>query len=539
MTITEISTLRKNGKLEQATAAAEELFASRPDKFSAGALYWCLYEKSKSLAGNELEELYHRMKELIDVHCPDDEIMLKSLPNVARRLPANDNLRSLADDAKNNRNALAACRRLDELFRKGELPDWFRNEYGWAIFNTLKATDVNDAPNRKYLLHNYLKLELPRPSMLHSLILREAVKVEANTPREFRIRDFIALWGLENLQPDDWQSYKSENGNVSPSLVERLAIVYAKEMVTDRVQPSPEFCQMLDKALAQNPDNEHLIRAKANIYVVENQPQEAVKLYKNAILLYPSKQYLWKGCSELVDDPELRIALLCKAVNINVDESFLGKCRLALANLLIGKQLHSAAKAELDKIRHTYEAHGWALRWEFQSTERALPAGTAASDNSDLYAHYFAIADEFIYSDLPEKYAVKASERMVDDRNRPGRKVALWELATETDKLYLRKPRKYGLTQPVPDGAVLRYKVKGDRIVWIRACETAPQLDWLRVAEGGVALRTDRKGNPYAIVDGIFVPARLLKDVAEGANVVVTGTRQPDGRWAAVAVNLA
>lgn len=45
MTIKEITALRKAGQLEGALRVAEEEFAAHPDKFTAGALFWCLFEE--------------------------------------------------------------------------------------------------------------------------------------------------------------------------------------------------------------------------------------------------------------------------------------------------------------------------------------------------------------------------------------------------------------------------------------------------------------------------------------------------------------
>ena len=77
---------------------------------------------------------------------------------------------------------------------------------------------------------------MPKPSILHSLILGEAIKVEQNTPLQFRIRDFIRIWGLENLREEDWEQYRSEEGNTLPSTVEKLIGVYTKELKTDGVE---------------------------------------------------------------------------------------------------------------------------------------------------------------------------------------------------------------------------------------------------------------------------------------------------------------
>lgn len=47
MTIREITALRRSGQLSEALQAAEAEFAQNANKFTAGALFWCLNDLLK------------------------------------------------------------------------------------------------------------------------------------------------------------------------------------------------------------------------------------------------------------------------------------------------------------------------------------------------------------------------------------------------------------------------------------------------------------------------------------------------------------
>ena len=51
---------------------------------------------------------------------------------------------------------------------------------------------------------------------------------------------------------------------------------------------------------------------KATVLISQGKIQEALKYYKNLILQFPSKFYLWHQTAELIEDIDTKIGLLCK-----------------------------------------------------------------------------------------------------------------------------------------------------------------------------------------------------------------------------------
>lgn len=486
MTTQEIAALRKAGKLQEALDAAEKAFSANANKYTARMLFWCLNDLLRQQDRTEAATTRSRMETLYHDYCPGDTFMANTL--------------------------------------------------GWMVYPELKNMQVCDANGRKALLNKYLKLDTERPSKLHSAILGEAVKVEKNTPLQFRIRDFVRLWGLENLRPEDWEQFRTDNGHTASSLVEKLISVYAKELKTDAVEAPEEFVALLDEALAKFPNNQYLPLYKAYVLRAKGDVDAALNYYKELILKSPSKVFQWAQASELVEDFDMKIALLCKALSYGRDEQFLGRIRIKLASLLIQKGLPSNARYEMEKYRKTHLDMHWGLKPKFWEVYNQVSGAELPQSNDALYAEYAPKGDEFIYSSLPTLLAVKVADKLVDDRNHPGKKTAVWTLRTETDTIWLRKPTKLGLDRHTPNGAAFDIRLHDGKIVWIKPHEGAIEAPWVKEAVGEVHLRTGRTGKPYAIIAGAYVRDRLLRGVNDGHKVRIRALKQDNDRWQAISL---
>ena len=537
MTIKEITALRKSGQLSQALAAAENEIAQNANNYTASALFWCLKDLAKQQDRVDALATLERMQSLYETCCGGDELMQKALAAVSRMLqPLFGDIKDLTEKAKAGENVYTEYKAIEELFKNNKLDETLYLDFGWLVYYVLKHTPLTDAHIRKVLLSNYLKLNLPKPSVLHSLILTEAIKVEQNTPLQFRIRDFISLWGLDNLREEDWEQFHTDDGKTLPSSVEKLIGVYAKELKTDHVESPEEFIQLVDKALERYPKSQNMPYFKASVLISQGKTDEALAYYKDLILRFPSKFDLWDHAAELIDDIDTKIGLRCKALTCGTDDEFVGGVRLRLADLLMQKNLMSNAKYELDRFRSTYENKGWRLKSEYWQMQKQLQDVQPSDDNAGMYARFAANADEFIYSALPVNLAIKVAESLNDDRNHPGRKIMTWILRTDKSVVRLRKPAKFGLNKRTPNGVAFDVKMQGDKIVWIKSHIGSISEPWVKVLSGEVRLRTDRNGKKYSIIAGSYVGGALLKDVNEGQSVKILTLLQKDDRWSAVSL---
>lgn len=535
MTIKEITALRKSGQLAEAMTVAEAEFAHAANRYTAGALFWCLNDLLKQQSGNEAISTVEHMRNLCEQFGSEDEFMRNAMGTAEKRIiPHYYEVKAAVEKAKNGGNAISLHNQIAVFYKTNELSKQLYDDFGWLTYYALRQTNVTDVLNMKKLLHLYLQLDLPKPSILHSLILGEAVKVEKNTPLQFRIRDFVRLWGLENLRTEDWEQFTSDTGNTLPSLVEKLIGVYAKELKTDHVEAPQDFIQLVDKALEKFPGNQNLPLHKAVILISQGKSDQAMAYYKKMILQSPSKFFLWAQAADLVEEIDTKIGLLCKALTCDVKDEFIGNVRLTLAKLLIRQGLQANAKYELDKYLQTYQNNGWNIKYEIRNLYNQL-SSVEAADNNAIYSKFAVKAEEFIYSSLPTVLAVKVDEWLNDDRNHPGRKITTWTLRTEKSTIRLRKPTKFGLKRQTPNGAAFDIKIIDAKVVWIKPHNGPLNESWLKVDSGEVHLRTDRNGNKYAIISSSFVAAKLLYGLSEGQKIKVLSIKQDDGRWRAIA----
>ena len=537
MTIREITELRRSGHLKEALEAAEKEFALSANNYTVSALFWCLNDLYKQHGDNDVTAIIERMKALYNDYCIGDEYMQKALASAERRsLQHFQQIKDAVEKAKGGADAISAHQQATAWYNEGQLDRQLYPDFGWLIYYALKQTAGGEAYKRKALLNQYLQLDLPKPSILHSLILGEAIKLEQNTPLQFRIRDFISIWGLENLRDEDWEQYRTDNGNTLPSTVERLIGVYAKELKTDGVESSDDFSKLVDKALAKYPNSQNMPYFKATVLISQGKVQEALTYYKNLILHFPSKFYLWNQTAELVEDIDTKIGLLCKALTCGAEDEFLGGVRLRLASLLYQKGLSENAKYELERYRETYGNKGWNLKPGFWEIYNQVNSVEKAIDNKTIYSEYGGKADEFIYSSLPTVVAVKVAETQSEDRNHPGRKITTWILRTANDTIKLRKPAKFRLNRRTPNGAIFDLKLHDGRIVWIKEHTGSLSVSWLKEISGEVRLRTDRNGKKYTIISGSYVGENLLKGINDGQRIKFLSIRQTDGRWSAISI---
>lgn len=289
--------------------------------------------------------------------------------------------------------------RLVELHNSDNLDQSLFLNFGWLIYYKLKHTPLSSVLPRKRLLIRYLNLDLERPSLLHSLILNEAVKLKKNSPSQFRFRDFVELWGIPNLRDEDWEKFKPENGHAPNSLVENLIGVYTREIKKDGAEASEDFMNLLDKAIESYRSNPHLPLYRPIVLESQGRKEEALVCYRNLLKRWPRKFFLWSRAEELLPraDLDMRIALLCRAVTLVRDKSFLGDIRLRLANLLIRKGLHHYAKHELNQYLQLYSSQGWHIKnWHDTLCRRTETASPGVTPVPTPYDSLMAPASRFL-----------------------------------------------------------------------------------------------------------------------------------------------
>ena len=159
-------------------------------------------------------------------------------------------------------------------------------QMGWTIYKQLQQTLPSLEMRR--LLQQYLKLDIERPSLLHSLVLFTVVKQYGDLP-DFNFTAFFHLWGFENLRPDDWKSVKVE-GKWMPALTERVITRLFNPLPSKFRKPvnpdehfDPQLAHLLvDAALRRSPKNKKMLKRALNLAYFEHDGK-AIARYKDLL----------------------------------------------------------------------------------------------------------------------------------------------------------------------------------------------------------------------------------------------------------------
>lgn len=496
MPYTDINAMRKQGNLQQALVMAEAEYARRQEYHEAVALFWCLNDDLKLTEGDEAVAIAERMRQLWQDHAPDNEVLAKTVDLA---------LHSLTPEAQAERK-------------------------GWKLYKAVKI----DRPleEKKAILFQYLKLGNPRPSLLHSLILKEALKIDREKPEDFDITVFAQMWDLQNLREDDWVQYQGEEGHTPYSLVEKVIGALVRELNTSDREPTSVLSPLLCQAIEQFPKNNHLPRYQAQVLIKLGQKDKAISKFKELLLKSPDKFYLWDDLADLIDDFDVKMGLFCGAITTGANDKFLPKVHLKLAEQLCNRQMYDNALTELEIYRDILQRNNWPLRSNFFAVYNRIPPNAVPADNRSLYNEYKAKAMAFIYAEMPTVIMVKTWEKK---EMQNGKQNINWQLRSDQDVFWV-KPRRFRLDFRSPNGAMFRAKVDNGQVVWIEPTDLTDNLPWLRQATGPLQIKQPGNGKLFAFVDGVYLPGTMIGTRTEGQQVTVTAIRNADDRWNALAV---
>lgn len=534
----EIKDLLDKQEYLEALQIAREEYKANAGLWEARNLFRCLYHNTKAAAKDNDPELasefLEQMQLLYQSHDLNDEINNGMLER-ARRLsnPTGILVQQAYAQAKAG-NGEGAYATVSSICNDGRLPDDQTNAYGWIIYYSLKQQSDNDVERlvveRKRRLMRYIELGLPSPSLLHSLILSEAVRIERTTPLKFVLHNFFDLWGgSDKLRPEDWEQFEGEHGTL-PSLVEKLVTVYVKEVMTDGRDPSEDFVTLIDKALETFGNNQNLPRQRAQIYLHFNQKDKAIDLYRKQLKRNASRYYLWAELAALVEDADTRLALTCMALSIKTKEDFLGKIRIYLAEQLCDRNEYALAAGQLALVRRCYERQGWHIPPTIAKVSDRIPAETAEADGRDFIRRHADEANIYLYDNAIHTTLVKSGE--TTDRKTQKRR---WWAADADGNRYSFDPRRLHLPGKCPDGTAIKAVIADKRVLQASVSDTIPTF--VQEFSGIVKRRVGATGKAYTFIDKAYVGQNLLdSDIIDGSTISVLAIRGKDNKWTALRI---
>ena len=411
-TYSKIYELRRQGNIDEARQLAEEyLQYNTTDDKLLKAYAWTLIDICKrEKQNNNIDEAWNVFEKLskINFHDTSDEFTETLVRNInLLKLYLNPFYKQIqeAKELVKNGNIDSAYEILSKIFSKNDIPTEFHESYGWTIYRYLKDhyTSLSSVEVRT-ILRDYLNLKNERPSALHSQILNFALNY-SKKDNNFKFVTFLKLWGPDNLKSADWLEETGKNGEKYKPLAIK-AIHKAKESMSnlkiEQIGDITWLIDLYDKAIQKFPNDDWNIRSKALILLRIGQQDEARAIYKKLCLKMGEKYYIWSEFADCLDNINVKISLLCKAISLEKNEDFIGKIRLELARLLIKLQEYEYAIVELQQYKTHYTKMGWHLNADVDSLiNQCCNASPTKDRNKSFYIEKSHFAENYAYADIP------------------------------------------------------------------------------------------------------------------------------------------
>ena len=290
-------------------------------------------------------------------------------------------------------------------FEAKEIPSYFEEPCGWAVYRYLKNNEnrLSSYEIRKALSF-YMDFASCKPSILHSCIMIQAADFEKKHENDFRFIEFCLMWKLESLRNEDFLSEKgtTENGKSIEflSLAEKVATRLYKELKQRHtIEFVNELFPFFETIKEKCPNNRFIRLYIAQLYYWQGNTEKAIADYTHILRTTP-EWFIWKHLGDICEDKEVRISLYCKAMTMMGKEEYIGELRLSLANLLFDTNKEQAAY-EVEQYMKTYKDNGWNIAGDVYLLQNKLQGITPTAQAKQFYRNHIEKAEAFAYSDIP------------------------------------------------------------------------------------------------------------------------------------------
>jgi len=470
-TTKEIFALRKTN-LAEAYRLAKQLYESNPaDDWTCKAIGWVLYDQLKAaLVAKDVAAIQQYSQELAQVPISDDDeilagqvkrILLQAQPHGQDWQKARE-LEGVGQFAE----ALAIFRLIKDSFAGNTA---FADSYGWCLYKHIKQSaeantlQIQAAVN---LFKEYLQLSVTKPSNLHSNVLRQMEKL--SDKEGFPFYHLFKSWGFESFQPADWEKNVWE-GKMYPGLAEKCVQHAGKILLRHGSEEDVRsFQPALDAALQKISDNIWLYYYKAKLLLRVGSREAAETFLKPVVKQKRTEYWAWSLLAEVYSGSaeDKVLSCYCRALLCPADEFFLGKTRLALAELLIKQQCYGEAKVEIDLVTQSKLTQGQNLSESIQQYQQQswYQQATPKENNRAFYIANKGLAEEVLFQDLPWLSANCGEDYTKPDE--PGlTRVKLYFKTTRLEEVSL-KDKTYRLTRRFKLGAPVQIKAEPSGERW-------------------------------------------------------------------------
>lgn len=549
ITSKEVFAKRREGDIDEAYRMALELMGSpNADDWDRKAFCWCLIDIIKRDAGNgDNVNLAHYRKQLESVEAdPSDEVLAKGVRNALSLCnPSGREINKAKALSKEGRHAEAAA-----VYRKALAAYPADREaqtgFGWELFKhskALMAAENVDLGAVKRNLNDYLKLDVEKPSLLHSCVLQLAAKLAGQD--RFSMLVFSRLWNLDNLRPEDFERFRAEDGKEYPSLAEKVIQQAGKEAATsDNAQEQEHVLTHLDAAIERFPDNVWLKLDKAKVLLALGLHDDALAFALDVAKAKPNDYWAWGLLGDIVSwtDGEAALGCYCKALFCPTEDKFTSKIRLKVARHMLESNDFSAAKLEVETVARAKESEGHRIPEEVAelASQPWFTETQTAASNRDFYKAHVPAAEALLFGDLQWIKANAGEIFSVVDKEGKSKKRRMLFLESSSGPMEASVPEsKLGRRKIVP-GDALRVKGEFDdrrrfKVFALEVRESGSKWD--------VFPETKQFSEEVRVSNGmgftaseIFIPPPMLSlhQIEDGQNVTGTAVKsfnKKRGNW--------
>lgn len=435
ITSKEVFAKRKEGAIDEAYKMALELMAApQVDDWDQKAFGWCLIDLIKrDVKNGNTENLLHYRMQLESIKFdPSDDVLTKGIRNALSLCnPFGQQISEAKALSKNGRHAEATA-----IYRKvwanGAADQETQTSFGWELYRHAKELMAGENLNLgavKRNLSDYLKLDLDKPSLLHTCVLQLAAKLAGQD--KLSMLAFSRQWNFKYLRPEDFERYRAEDGKEYPSLAEKVIQHAGKEAAaSEHAEEQAYMLPFIDLAIERFPDNVFLKLNKAKVLLALGRHHEALA-FGIAVTKAKSNDYwAWGLLGEIVSqrDPDASLGCYCKALTCPAEDKFTGKIRLEVAKRMLEANDYAGAKHEVEAIVRAKEQEGYKIPDAVTSiaAQDWFAGVQAKASNRDYYRLHAKAAEALLFNDLPWIDACLGETFVVPGReNKPKRKVFL------------------------------------------------------------------------------------------------------------------
>jgi len=346
---------RKQGLLDEAYQLALELMSTPgAGEWEQKALGWCLIDLIKRDSGANTQQLERYLSQLeAIVVSADDEIFAKQREYALSLCRPDGRLRADAKALSMRGEHVQAAALYRKVVAAQPADSSLQASLAWELYRHGKLLLDQENANVglvKRNLNEYLKLNVEKPSILHSCLLQQAANLAGQGNLNMLV--FSRLWNLEYLRPEDFERFNAEDGKSYPALAEKVIRQVGKDVIASKNSADLAYIlPYLDRAIQRYPDNIWMKHTKAKAFLAVGRHEEALQFSLVVVKAKSGEYWAWELLGDVcVTDSEAARSCYCKGLTCSRDEAFIGKLRLKLASILIAAGDLPRAKFEVERV---------------------------------------------------------------------------------------------------------------------------------------------------------------------------------------------